>query len=306
MNGHIPTITPGRTLGHEGIAEIVEAGQAVKNHKVGDVVLLSCITGCGRCVNCARGFQAHCLGGGGWLLGNQIDGCQAEYVRVPLADGSVHALPKEASTNLDAYVMLSDVLPTALEVGVLEGQVREGKTVAVVGAGPVGLGALMTAKSFNPSKLIMIDIDDNRLEVARALGATHTINNQDGSAAEQAMELVNGTGIDVCVEAIGLPVGWQLCEDMVAAGGNIAILGVHGKHVTLHLERMWKRNFTLTAGLVHTSTIPALMKRVVAGELNPNLLISHKFKMSEMMKAYDTFGNAAKSKSLKVIIENDY
>lgn len=302
MRGSVPTVNEGRILGHEGVGIIEEVGAGVTQHKVGDKVLISCITSCGKCANCKRGCYGHCVSGG-WMLGNTIDGCQAEYVRVPHADGSVYAMPADADD--EAYVMLSDILPTGLEVGVMEGKVRPGCTLAIVGAGPVGLAALLTAQFYSPAKIIMIDLDDNRLQVAAELGATHLVNNKDGSAVSQVMKLTNNLGVDVAIEAIGIPAGWDVCENIVAAGGNIAILGVHGKSVTLHLEHMWKRNFTMTAGLVHTTSIPMLMSGVQSGKIKPRKLISHYMGLSEMRHAYDVFGTAANHQALKVLMTND-
>lgn len=302
MRGSVPTCTSGRILGHEGIGIIEEAGTGVTEHKVGDKVLISCITSCGKCANCKRGSYGHCATGG-WMLGNTIDGCQAEYVRIPHADGSVHQVPADADE--EAYVMLSDILPTGLEVGVMEGKVKPGCTLAIVGAGPVGLAALITAQFYSPAKIIMIDLDDNRLQVSAAMGATHLINNKDGSAVSEVMKLTDNVGVDVAIEAIGIPAGWDVCENIVAAGGNIAILGVHGKSVTLHLEHMWKRNFTMTAGLVHGTSIPMLMSGVKSGRIKPRQLISHYMGLSEMRHAYEIFGAAAQHQALKVLMTND-
>lgn len=302
MKGNVPTVHNGRILGHEGVAVIEEIGSGVSEHKVGDTVLISCITSCGKCANCKKGSYGHCSQGG-WLLGNTIDGCQAEYVRIPHADGSLHKVP--AGADEEALVMLSDILPTGLEVGVLEGKVFPGCTLAIVGAGPVGLAALLTAQFYSPARIILIDIDENRLNVGAEFGATDLINNTDGSAVAQLMKLTGGHGVDVCIEAIGTPAGWDICENSVAAGGNIAILGVHGKSVTLHLEQMWKRNFTMTAGLVHTTSIPMLMKAVQSKRIQPRQLISHYFALSEMSHAYEVFGKAAKHQALKVMMTND-
>lgn len=302
MKGNVVTVAEGRTLGHEGVGFIEEVGSAVTNFKVGDKVLISCITSCGKCSFCKRGVYGHCSDGG-WILGNTIDGCQAEYVRIPHADNSLHLVPPEADE--EAFVMLSDILPTGLEVGVVDGKIQPGSTVAIIGAGPVGLAALLTAQFYSPSEIMMIDLDDNRLEVSKSLGATRMISNRKGEAIAEIMKLTDGKGVDVAIEAIGTPAGWDICEEIVCAGGNIAILGVHGKSVTLHLEKMWKKNFTLTAGLVHTTTIPMLAKGVLSGKIQPRKLISHQFKLSEMLKAYEVFGNAAAHRALKVMITND-
>lgn len=302
MKGNVLTAKHGCILGHEGIGVIEEVGSGVSEHKVGDTVLISCITSCSKCAMCKKGNYGHCANGG-WMLGNTIDGCQAEYVRIPHADGSLHQLPQ----NIDeaAYVMLSDILPTGYEVGVLDGKVRFGSTLAIVGAGPVGLAALMTAKFYSPSRIIMIDIDENRLNVAAELGATDLINNHHGRAVEEVMKMTAGVGVDVVIEAIGTPTGWDISENIVAAGGNIAILGVHGKSVTLHLEHMWRRNFTMTAGLVHTTSIPMLMSVVQSQQIQPKKLISHHLGLSEVCHGYDVFSHAAQHRALKVLMTND-
>ncbi len=302
MRGSVPTAHKGVTLGHEGVGIVEELGNNVTNFKIGDKVLISCITSCGKCLNCRKGFYGHCSDGG-WILGNTINGCQAERVRIPHADGSLYHVPDHADEQ--GFVMLSDILSTGLEVGVLDGKVRPGCSVAIVGAGPVGLAALITAQFYAPAQLITIDVDPNRLEISRSLGATHAVNNQDNTAVEQVMNLTEGQGVDVVIEAIGTPAGWDLSEAMVAAGGNLAVLGVHGKSVTLHLEHMWKRNFTMTAGLVHTTTIPMLMKTIISGRLQPRKLISHYMKMSEIIEGYNIFANAAKHCALKVLMTND-
>jgi alcohol dehydrogenase len=300
MKGDVPAVTDGRILGHEGLGVIEEAGPGVSNFKKGDRVLISCITSCGRCEACKKGMYSHCSNGGGWILGHLIDGTQAEYVRIPYADNSLHAVPKGADE--DALVMLSDILPTGFEVGVLNGKVKPGDTVAIVGGGPVGLAALLTAQFYSPAELIMIDLDENRLAVAKSLGATKVVNSGDGKAVEKVMALTEGKGVDVAIEAVGIPATFDVCQDIVAAGGHIANVGVHGKPVSLKLEKLWIHNVTITTGLVDTNTTPMLLKNVAAGKLQPRKLITHEFKLDDVMKAYDTFGNAAKEKALKVII----
>jgi alcohol dehydrogenase len=232
-----------------------------------------------------------------------IDGTQAEFVRIPYADNSLYPLP--AGVDEEAFVMLSDILPTGFEIGVLKGQVQPGNTVAIVGAGPVGLAALLTAQFYSPAEIIMIDFDDNRLEIARQLGATQTINNADGKAAEAVMALTHNKGVDVAIEAVGIPATFEICQDIVAAGGHLANVGVHGKSVPLHLERLWTQNITITTGLVDTNSIPMLLKTVKAGKVNPRQLITHTFALYDMMEAYDAFGNAAATKALKVILTQD-
>ena len=300
LKGDVPTATGGRVLGHEGLGIIEEAGSAVSSFKKGDRVLISCISACGRCTACKKGMYSHCGTGGGWILGNTIDGTQAEFVRIPFAETSLYPVPKGADE--DALVMLSDILPTGFECGVLNGKVSPGDTVAIVGAGPVGLAALLTAQLYSPARLILVDLDDNRLEVALKLGATEVVRSGGGKAVEQIMALTDQRGVDVAIEAVGLPATFGICQDIVAAGGHIANVGVHGSGVTLKLDKLWDRNITLTTRLVDTVTLPMLMKSVLSGRLQPRKLITHEFKLEEMMKAYDTFGNAAKEKALKVIL----
>jgi len=299
MKGDVPTVTAGRTLGHEGIGVIAEVGRSVSTFKPGDRVLISCITSCGICEACKKGMYSHCEHGG-WILGNTIDGTQAEYVRIPFADTSLYRVPSGA--NEDALVMLSDILPTGFECGVLSGAVKPGDTVAIVGAGPVGLAALLTAQLYSPAEIIMIDLDDNRLAVAKDLGATQVVNSTAGKAAERVQELTHKKGVDVAIEAVGIPATFELCQDIVAAGGHIANVGVHGESAQLKLEKLWSHNITITTRLVDTVTTPMLLRSVTSGKLEPRKLITHEFKLGDVMKAYDTFGNAAKEKALKVIL----
>jgi len=299
LKGDVPTVTDGRILGHEGVGVVEEVGAGVSSFKKGDRVLISCITSCGKCDACKKGMYSHCASGG-WVLGHLIDGTQAEYVRIPHADGSLHHVPKGADE--EALVMLSDILPTGFECGVQNGAVKPGDTVAIVGAGPVGLAALLTAQFYSPAELIMVDLDANRLEVARSFGATQAVNSGDGKAVERVMALTGGKGVDVAIEAVGIPGTFDLCQDIVAAGGHIANVGVHGKSVQLKLEKLWAHNVTITTRLVDTVTTPMLLKNVVAGRLAPKKLVTHQFALDELMKAYDTFGNAAKERALKVIV----
>jgi len=299
MKGDVPTVTPGRILGHEGVGIVEDVGSAVSSFKKGDRVLISCITSCAKCDACKKGMYSHCANGG-WILGNKIDGTQAEFVRIPFADTSLYAVPKGADE--DAMTMLSDILPTGFECGVLSGAVKPGDTVAIVGAGPIGLAALLTAQMYAPSEIIMIDLDNNRLEVAKSLGATHVVNSGDGQAVKRVMALTSDKGVDVAIEAVGIPATFGTCQDIVAAGGHIANIGVHGKSVELHLEKLWDRNVTITTRLVDTVTAPMLLKNVTSGKLQPRVLITHDFRIEDMMKAYDTFGDAAKQKAIKVIV----
>jgi alcohol dehydrogenase len=303
MRGDVPSVTDGRILGHEGVGIIEEIGSSVSNFSVGDHVLISCISSCGRCVNCKKGMYSHCENGGGWILGVKIDGTQAEYVRIPFADNSLYMIPDGADE--EALVMLSDILPTGFECGVLNGQIKPGDTVAIIGAGPIGLATLLTAQFYSPSEVIMVDNDSNRLEVAKKFGATQVIHNDLGNAAEKIMALTNNRGVDVAIEAVGLPASFDICQEIVAAGGHIANVGVHGKPVQLNLDKLWAQNITLTTRLVDTVTTPMLLKTVVSGKLQAGQLITHHFTLDEVMQAYDTFSDAMKAEALKVIITNN-
>lgn len=299
LKGDVATCTPGRILGHEGVGIVDSVGPGVSVFKPGDRVLISCISSCGKCEYCRRGLYSHCTTGG-WILGNEIDGTQAEYVRTPHADTSLYRIPDGADE--EALVMLSDILPTGFECGVLNGKVAPGSTVAIVGSGPIGLAALLTAQFYSPAEIIMIDLDDKRLEIARKFGATQTINSADGNAAEKVKAITDGKGVDTAMEAVGVPATFQLCEEIVAPGGIIANIGVHGHKVDLHLETLWSQNIAITTRLVDTVTTPMLLKTVQSKKIDPTRLITHRFTLDKILDAYDTFGRAADTGALKVII----
>lgn len=299
LKGDVASCTPGRILGHEGVGIIDSIGSGVTAFRVGDHVLISCISSCGKCEYCRRGMYSHCTTGG-WILGNQIDGTQAEYVRIPHADTSLYPIP--AGADEEALVMLSDILPTGFECGVLNGKVAPGSTVAIVGSGPIGLAALLTAQFYSPAKIIMIDLDDHRLEVAKRFGATDTINSKNGKAVESLMQITDQRGVDTAIEAVGIPATFELCEKIIAAGGTIANVGVHGTKVDLFMENLWDRNITITTRLVDTVSTPMLMNVVQSKKIDPKLLITHRFKLNDIIKAYDTFQHAAETQALKVII----
>ena len=300
LKGDVPTCQPGRILGHEGVGIVDKVGPAVSAFKPGDHVLISCVSACGKCAYCRKQMYSHCTTGG-WILGNTIDGTQAEFVRTPYADTSLYLIPEGADE--EALVMLSDILPTGFECGVLNGKVQPGSTVAIVGSGPIGLAALLTAQFFSPAEIIMIDLDDNRLEMAKHFGATSSVNSTDGKAVETLMKMTGNRGVDTAIEAVGIPATFEMCEKIIAPGGNIANIGVHGQKVALHLECLWDRNISITTRLVDTVTIPMLFNTVRSHKIDPKRLITHRFKLDRILDAYDTFGNAAKTKALKVIIE---
>lgn len=299
LKGDVPAVSVGRTLGHEGVGIVEEVGAGVRAVKRGDRVLISCITSCGSCANCRRQLYSHCADGG-WLLGHLIDGTQAEYVRIPHGDNSLYPIP--AGVDDEAVVMLSDILPTGFEIGVLSGQVKPGDTVAIVGAGPIGIAALLTAQFYSPGRMIVIDTDPNRLELAKRFGATDVIDGSQGKVVETVLGMTGGVGVDVAIEAVGVPATFDVCQKVVAAGGHLANIGVHGKSVELHLESLWIKNVTITTGLVNTNTTPMLLKTVQSGRLSPGKLVTHRFKLGEILEAYAVFANAAKERALKVVL----
>ena len=300
LKGDVPTCAPGRILGHEGVGIVEKTGSGVMSFRPGDGVLISCISACGRCEYCRRGMFSHCTTGG-WILGNSIDGTQAEYVRIPHADTSLYPIPEGADE--EALVMLSDILPTGFECGVLNGKVEPGCTVAIVGAGPIGLAALLTAQFYAPAEIIMVDPDENRLQVSQRFGATATVKGTGSKAAEEVMKLTGGRGVDTAIEAVGVPQSFVTCQEIVAPGGTIANVGVHGVKVDLHLEKLWAQNISITTRLVDTVSTPMLLKTVRARKIDPKRLITHRFPFDRLLDAYDTFAHAADTQALKVVIE---
>jgi alcohol dehydrogenase len=303
LKGDVPTVTDGRILGHEAVGTVEEVGPGVKRVKPGDKVLVSCITSCGSCRFCREASYGQCLGGGGWILGHLIDGTQAEYVRVPFADTSTYAAPDGVAD--EQLLMLADILPTGYEVGVLNGMVEPGDVVAVVGAGPIGLAAILGSRLFSPSHVIAIDLADSRLEAAKQFGADLTINNQTVDPKEAIAEITDGLGADVAIEAVGVPATFELAASLIRPGGRVANIGVHGEPATLHLEELWIKNVTITTGLVDTFSTPTLLRLIEGGLINPSPLITHNFAMGEFEKAYDVFARAADTGALKVVLSRD-
>jgi alcohol dehydrogenase len=304
LKGDVPEVQSGTVLGHEAVGTIVETGAAVTTFAEGDRVLVSCITSCGRCRFCKEAHYGLCTGGGGWIFGHLIDGLQAEYARVPFVDTSVYKVPEGLSD--EQVLFLADILPTAYEVGVLNGKVDAGDTVVIVGAGPIGLATIMTAKLYTPARIVAIDLADSRLEKARAFGADVTINNGREDAVAMIQELTHGLGADVAVEAVGVPETFELCTAIVRPGGHVANVGVHGHSATLHLETLWIKDITITTGLVDTFTTPRLLRLIAEGRLDATSFATHHFALDETLEAYDTFGAAAETDALKVVLEGEH
>ena len=306
LKGDVPAVTPGRILGHEGVGTVTETGSGVTNFKVGDKVILSCVSADGSCSFCRDGLYSHCLGeegnvGIGWIFGHLIDGTQAEYVRAPYADTSLYHLPENVSQ--EHGVLLSDIFPTGFEMGVQYGRTKPGDVVAVIGAGPVGLAVISTARLYGAAKVIAVDLDANRVEQARKFGATHGVNSGDADWRDQIMAQTDGWGVDVAVEAVGIPATFEMCTNIVRPGGNVANVGVHGKPVSLELDRLWIENIDISMGLVNTNTLPMLLKLVAEGKLPAEEFISHRYPLHDIMEAYDTFSRAAETNALKVILQ---
>ncbi|MFF7129806.1 alcohol dehydrogenase catalytic domain-containing protein [Streptomyces sp. NPDC008240] len=299
LKGDVPEVRPGTVLGHEAVGEIVEVGGDVRTVRPGDRVLMSCITSCGRCRFCRDGSYGQCRGGGGWILGHLIDGTQAEYVRVPFADLCVHPLP--GALRSEDAVLLADIFPTSYEVGVRNGHVRPGDTVTIVGAGPIGLAAIATARLFSPERIIAVDLTPARLEAAHRLGADAVADVHE-APAQLVADLTDGLGADVVIEAVGVPESFELCTRMVRPGGHVANVGVHGRPATLHLEDLWIKNVTITTGLVDTSSTPMLLRMAAAGRLPTGQLVTHTFPLEQMEEAYEVFSRAGETGALKVVL----
>jgi alcohol dehydrogenase len=300
LKGDVPAVTEGRILGHEAVGTIEAVGSAVTTVSPGDRVLVSCITACGRCRFCKEARYGLCTGGGGWILGHRIDGTQAEYVRVPFADTSTHRVPDGVSD--EAVLMLADICPTSYEVGVLNGRIGPGDSVAVVGTGPIGLAAILTAQLFSPSHIVAIDIADARLDAAKRFGAGIVVNSGRENAVEKIREITEGLGVDTAIEAVGVPETFELCAALVRPGGTVANVGVHGKPATLHLEDLWIKGVTITTGLVDTSSTPTLLRLIASGELDVEPFVTHRYPMDSFLEAYDTFGRAGEMGALKVVL----
>ncbi|MEO3854191.1 zinc-dependent alcohol dehydrogenase family protein [Acrocarpospora sp. B8E8] len=301
LKGDVPTVDQGRILGHEAVGTIVETGSGVTTRRPGDRVLVSCVTACGRCRYCRSGMYGQCLGGGGWILGHRIDGTQAEYVRVPFADTSTYLVPDGVAD--ESVLMLADILPTSYEVGVLNGRVQPGDTVAVVGAGPIGLAAITAARLFTPGHIVAIDLARPRLDAAARFGADAVT--EPAQAQETVAALTGGLGADVAIEAVGVADTFELCTRLVRPGGHVANIGVHGGPATLHLEDLWIRNITITTGLVDTSSTPTLLRMIEAGRLDTGAFVTHRFALAEMEKAYEVFADAATTGALKVVLTRE-
>lgn len=300
LKGDVPEVKPGTILGHEAVGTVVATGAAVTTVTEGDRVLVSCITSCGRCRFCREAKYGLCTGGGGWIFGHLIDGVQADYARVPFADTSVYKIPDGLSD--EQVLFLADILPTAYECGVLNGRVEPGDTVAIVGAGPIGLATILTAKLYTPGKIVAIDLADARLAKAFDFGADVVINNGSEDAVARVMELTDGLGADVAIEAVGMPETFELCADLIRPGGRLANVGVQGHPATLHLERLWIRDVLITTGLVDTSSTLKLLRLIADGRLDPTPFATHRFELAESMEAYDVFADAATTNALKVVL----
>lgn len=318
LKGDVPEVTIGTILGHEGVGYVEEIGSNVSNFKKGDKVIISCITSCGNCVYCKKNIQSHC-NNGGWILGHNINGTQAEFVRIPYANYSLIHAPKQI--NNESLLMLSDILPTGNEVGAICSNIQKGDVVAIIGCGPVGIAALLASKTFHPRAIIMVDMDDERLKIAKEIfGATHSINPNElkkkNITLSQAIKTITNEfstesqrvglqdGVDAAIECVGIPQTFDMCQEIIAPGGRIANVGVHGKKVDLQLQDLWIKNISISTGLVSAYSTKSLLKDIEDGELKPEKLVTHEFRLEDIETAYDTFSNAASEKCIKVILNN--
>ncbi|WP_107855650.1 zinc-dependent alcohol dehydrogenase family protein [Neisseria weaveri] len=300
--GKNPEVADGRILGHEGVGIVEEVGSGVKNIKKGDKVIISCVSKCCSCDNCKKQLYSHCRNGG-WILGYMIDGTQAEYVRTPYADNSLIPLPDHV--NDEVALLISDVLPTAHEIGVQYGDVKPGDSVFIAGAGPVGMSALLTAQLYSPAVIIVCDMDENRLKLAKELGATYTINPAEGNVPEKVFEIVGADGVDCAIEAVGIPATWDMCQEIAKPGGHIAVVGVHGKPVDFKLEKLWIKNLAITTGLVNSNTAEMLLKAISTSSVDYTKMLTHRFKLSELEEAYEVFKHASENGAMKVVLVNE-
>ncbi|UYP20173.1 zinc-dependent alcohol dehydrogenase family protein [Rhodococcus sp. Z13] len=303
LGGDVPEVTDGRILGHEAVGTVVEVGEGVQTLAPGDRVLVSCITACGTCRFCRESRYGQCIGGGGWILGHLIDGTQAELVRVPYADNSTHRIPDGVSD--EQMLMLADILPTSYEVGVLNGCLRPADVVVIIGAGPIGLAAVLSARLFSPSRIVAVDLADSRLDAAQAFGANVVINSGRDDVAAVVRDLTGGLGADVTIEAVGYPETFEQAVALVRPCGHVANVGVHGRPATLHLEDIWIKNLTITTGLVDTYSTPTLIGLVQSGQLDTSPMITHRFALDEFEEAYDVFARAGETGALKVLLTAD-
>jgi alcohol dehydrogenase len=300
LKGDVPEVTDGRILGHEAVGTVEAVGSGVKNVKPGDRVLVSCITACGTCRFCREGRYGQCLGGGGWILGHTIDGTQAEYVRVPFADTSTYPIP--AGVSDEEVLMVADILPTGYEVGVLNGKVAPGDVVAVVGAGPIGLSAIMGARLYSPAHIVAIDLAATRLEAAKQFGADIVVNSTHEDPLAVVRSLTDGLGADVAIEAVGTPAAFELTASLARPCGHVANIGVHGEPATLHLEELWIKDITITTGLVDTFSTPTFLRLLSGHQLDASRFVTHRFALDEFEQAYDVFARAGETGALKVLL----
>lgn len=305
LKGDVPAVTEGRVLGHEGVGTVVEVGSSVRTLAVNDRVIISCVSSCAVCIYCRTGNPSHCLAeegasGLGWILGHLIDGTQAELVRIPFADTSLYRVPHSVSD--EAAVLLSDIFPTGFEIGVQYGQVKPGDTVAVVGSGPVGLAVMATAALYGAAQVVALDLDENRLDFAKQVGASHGVNSGVSDWKERVFALTDGHGVDVAVEAVGVPATFDMCTHLVRPGGNVANVGVHGTAAMLDLQRLWIQNINISMGLVNTTSLAMLLKLVAQQKLPVEKFVTHRFALNDVVRAYETFQNAAQTGALKVVL----
>lgn len=300
IRGFVPKAVPETILGHEFVGEIVDVGSDIKNLKKGDRVSANCETFCGQCYFCKRGFINNCLYGG-WEIGCTIDGCQAEYVRVPFADTGLTKLPDNISYENALFV--GDILSSGYW-GAELCEIQKGDTVAVIGAGPVGLCSMISAKLLGAEKIIAIDVDDTRLEIAKNQNlADVVINPLNSDVEKEVKDLTERRGADSVIEAAGGKDTFQTAWKIARANAIVALVAMYEENQTLPLPDMYGKNLTFKTGGVDAVNCSKLVDLISEKKINTDFLITNKFSLDNIQQAYKLFENKSDN-CLKIAIVN--
>lgn len=286
IKGFVPRANEDIVLGHEFVGEVVEVGEGVKRLHAGDRVSANCETFCGECYFCQRGFVNNCEKGG-WELGCRIDGCQAEYVRVPYADNGLYKLPESVSYKNALFV--GDILSSGY-FGADMCEIKAGDTIAVIGAGPVGLCAMMCAKYLGAGKIIAIDIDETRLNIAKDENLADYIINPDLTNVEAEVKLLTrNRGADGVIECAGSSETFQLAWKIARPNAVVGVVAMYEENQILPLPEMYGKNITFKTGGVDANKCDKLIKLIEEQKISTDFLITHTFKLGEILEAYKLF-----------------
>lgn len=300
-HGGMPEVEPGRIIGHEFCGIVEEVGSSVNKFKKGDKVAVSCVTQCMDCYYCRRGMYSQCTTGS-WIYGYMIDGCQADYVRVPYADSGMYIIP-DSLTDEDV-LFVGDILSTGY-FGAENGNIQPGDTVAVFGSGPVGMCAMATARLWGPARIVAVDIDDSRLEFAKKNGwADYGLNPQKVDVVQALKDMTGGRGADVTIEANGFEPTFKGAIDGVRAGGTVSLIGVFEKPQVVEMNKLWIKNIAIKMGLVNANRISELIDLIKEGKLNMKPLITHTLPLSQVAEGYDIF-EERRDNAIKVVLKDD-